>query len=417
MHHRHAVPRYLALLFCLLPSAFAATSVAPPPEVPVRLTDTAFWEMVTTFSEDGGYFASNNWVSNETVYQHVIPRLQATVKPGGVYVGVGPDQNFTYLVALKPSLAFIVDIRRQNLLHHLMYKALIELSPTRADFVSRLFGRPRPAGLKDDLSAEALMSTFISRTPTAELINQTCDDMFDRLVRQHKFPLSDEDRSTLLTVYQAFYSNGPGITYTGVPAFVTAPAGNDIVRMMRTPFPAYSDLVAMTDAEGLNRGYLANEANYKVLRDMQLRNAIVPVVGDFAGPKALKSVANYIKSKGGRATTFYTSNVEQYLFQHPTKWRTYYENVAAMPLDETSMFIRSFFGNSGGPTVNIVLNDKGEPVILGRSGTSTTLLDPPARQVAPFIQSWQLICSVKELLAGVAAGRLASYQDVISFSK
>ena len=414
MRHPTAVRKYLALVICLLPVAFTASPAAP--DVPAKLTDAAFWEMVTTFSEEGGYFASNNWVSNEVYYQHVIPRLQATVKPGGVYVGVGPDQNFTYLVALKPSLAFIVDIRRQNLLHHLMYKALIELSPTRADFVSRLFGRPRPKELRDDATAEALMAAYMNRSPTAELINQTVDDIFDRLMRVHKFSISDEDRSTLLTVYQAFYSNGPGITYTGVAAYSNTP-GTDIIRMMRTPFPAYSDLVALTDADGLNRGYLANEANYKVLRDMQIRNAIVPIVGDFGGPKALRMVANWVKTRGGRATTFYTSNVEQYLFQHATKWRTYYENVAAMPLDDTSMFIRSYFGNSGAPTMTITLNPNGEPVLLGRPPASLSVPPVTAAQTAPFIQSSQLICSVKELLAGVASGRIANYGEMIGMNK
>jgi hypothetical protein len=414
MHHAKAAPRYLILALCLLSTSFAASFAAL--DVPAKLTDAQFWEMVTTFSEEGGYFASNNWVSNETVYQHVIPRLQSTVKPGGVYVGVGPDQNFTYLVALKPTLAFIVDIRRQNLLHHLMYKALMEISPTRADFVSRLFGRPRPPGLPDDLSAEALMTAYMNRGTTAELINQTVDDMFDRLVRHHKFTLSDDDRSSLLTVYQAFYQNGPGITYTGVPAYVSSP-GSEVIRMMRTPFPAYSDLVAMTDADGLNRGYLANEANYKVLREMQLRNAIVPIVGDFAGPKALRMVAAYIKSKGGRATTFYTSNVEQYLFQSPTKWRAYYENVASMPLDDTSMFIRSFFGNSSVTTMSIVLNSNGEPVVVSRPPLLTATPPPPRPGAPSFIQLAQLICSVKNLLAGVAAGRIVEYRDVIEMSR
>jgi hypothetical protein len=39
----------------------------------------------------------------------------------GVYVGVGPYQNFTYISALDPDIAFVVDIRRKNLLHHLLY--------------------------------------------------------------------------------------------------------------------------------------------------------------------------------------------------------------------------------------------------------------------------------------------------------
>ena len=47
---------------------------------------------------------------------------------GGVYVGVGPNQNFTYIAAIRPELAFIVDIRRQNLLEHLLFKVLTEKS-------------------------------------------------------------------------------------------------------------------------------------------------------------------------------------------------------------------------------------------------------------------------------------------------
>ena len=397
---RMAVGRFVILIGCLVPLAGGLAVV--PAEVPAKLTDQAFWEMVTAFSEEGGFFASNNWVSNETLYQHVVPRLQTSVKPGGIYVGVGPDQNFTYLVGLKPSLAFIVDIRRQNLLHHLMYKALFELSPTRAEFVSRLFGRPRPRDLPDDASAEVLMNAFASQGTSAELINQTSDDMLSRLMRHHGFALSDADRSTLLLVYQAFYTSGPGITYTGMPSLVTRVAGNETVLWRLSPFPGYADLVAMTDAAGVNRGYLANEDHYRQLRDMQLRNAIVPIVGDFAGPKALRAVGKWVKDRGGRVTTIYTSNVEQYLFQN-RGWQVYYDSVATMPLDETSTFIRSFFG--GAPTQVVY-----RPAMPPFDGT---LRPPPVS----FIASSQLTCSVKDLLAAVAAGQVNGYSDVINMSK
>ena len=67
-------------------------------------------------------------------------------RPGGVYLGVGPEQNFTYIAALKPKMVFITDIRRGNLHMQLMYKALFELSADRAEFVSRLFTKKRPGG-------------------------------------------------------------------------------------------------------------------------------------------------------------------------------------------------------------------------------------------------------------------------------
>ena len=114
--------------------------------LPAKLSDSVFWKLVTTTSEPGGFFRSDNFVSNETSYQWVIPELLRTTKTGGVYLGVGPDQNFTYLVALKPKIAFIFDIRRQNMLTHLMYKALIEQShgPRRLSFAAVL--TPAAAG-------------------------------------------------------------------------------------------------------------------------------------------------------------------------------------------------------------------------------------------------------------------------------
>jgi hypothetical protein len=112
--------------------------------LPARLSNAEFWGLVEAFSEPSGYFQSDNLVSNEHTFQHVVPALEKLARPGSVYLGVAPDQNFTYLLALKPQLAFIVDIRRGNLQTQLMYKALIELSLDRADFVGRLFARPRP---------------------------------------------------------------------------------------------------------------------------------------------------------------------------------------------------------------------------------------------------------------------------------
>ena len=102
---------------------------------------------MTDFSEPNGFFRSDNFLSNEVEYQWVIPTLTSTLGTGGVYLGVGPEQNFTYIVALRPKLAFIVDIRRGNLHEHLLYKAFIEMSADRAEFLSRLFARKQPADL------------------------------------------------------------------------------------------------------------------------------------------------------------------------------------------------------------------------------------------------------------------------------
>src|SRR4029453_11526115 len=100
-------------------------------------------------------------------FQTVIPDLLARAKQAGVYLGVGPEQNFTYIAALRPRMAFIVDIRRGNLQEHLLYKALMEMSADRADFAARLFSRPRPAGSSAAMSVEQLFAA-LEATPATE---------------------------------------------------------------------------------------------------------------------------------------------------------------------------------------------------------------------------------------------------------
>src|SRR6188768_1301051 len=117
-----------------------------------QISDQEFWSIVMEFSEPSGPYTGDNWISNEASIQTVIPPLRQLTKPGGVYLGVGPEQNFTYMWALQSKMGFIIDIRRQNLLTILLHKALFEMSPDRADFVANLFSRRRPAGLDTNTS-------------------------------------------------------------------------------------------------------------------------------------------------------------------------------------------------------------------------------------------------------------------------
>jgi len=60
-----------------------------------RLTNGEFWSMITRLSEPDGQFRSDNLVSNEIKFQWVIPEMLRRAKSGGIYIGVGPEQNFT----------------------------------------------------------------------------------------------------------------------------------------------------------------------------------------------------------------------------------------------------------------------------------------------------------------------------------
>src|SRR5262245_17947997 len=124
----------IILVLTLVLICTRAVSIATP-DLPKELSDETFWQMISDFSESGGTFPYDNFVSNEITFQRIIPRLKEATKPGGVYLGVGPEQNFTYITALQPRIAFIIDIRRQNMLEHLMHKALIEISSDRAEYL------------------------------------------------------------------------------------------------------------------------------------------------------------------------------------------------------------------------------------------------------------------------------------------
>ena len=306
----------------------AGLSSAPTANLPQQLSARDFWKLSDELSEPNGTFRSDNLLSNEIWLQHVIPELGKTVKGGRVYLGVGPEQNFTYIAALKPSMAFIVDVRRGNLQLHLMYKALFELSKDRADFVSKLFAKKRPAGLSTSSTALEIFNAY-SEVPTSEaLFKEITKSVQDHLLKTRGLPLDAEDLRGIEYVENAFYWYGPGIHYNS--------SGGRMGRMMAT----YFDLMVATDAEGRSRSYLASEENFNVLKDLHAKNLLVPVVGNFGGPKALRAVGQYVKERGGTVTAFYLSNVEQYLDQQGL-WPAFCSNVAALPLDDASAFIRA----------------------------------------------------------------------------
>src|SRR5829696_6078306 len=182
--------------------------------LPEQLADKEFWSLSSSLSEPNGYFRSDNLVSNEIWLQHVIPDLLKAMPPGRVYLGVGPEQNFTYIASTRPAMAFIVDVRRGNLQLHMMYKALFELSADRVDFVSRLFAKKRPAGLGPRSSALDIFNAY-SEVPTSEaLYKDNLKGIQEYLVKKRGLDLTDDDRKGIEYVAYAFYWFGPGIHYS-----------------------------------------------------------------------------------------------------------------------------------------------------------------------------------------------------------
>lgn len=370
-----ALAPFIAPSYSAVAQQRATASVSARPQtLPSRLTDREFWTLSNEFSEPGGYFRFENFLSNEGTFQTVVPELMRTVRPGTVYFGVGPEQNFTYIAELRPGIAFIFDIRRGNLQEHLLYKALFELSADRAEFVSRLFSKPRPARLDSTVTADSIFSAFWYVASDSALHRRNRAAVKNHLVKQLGLALSDGDITGIEYVYNIFYDAGPRIDYS-------YPGSSNGWT------PSYADLMVASDGNGVQRSFLATEARFRFIKDLETRNLIIPVVGDFGGPKAIRAVGQYVKDHGGTVTTIYASNVEQYLFQSGDAWRRYYESVATLPLDSTSTFIRSI-GATGG----------------NRGGGGFPRL--------PSVMS-----SVQSVVAAYRDGRILSYYDVIQLSR
>jgi hypothetical protein len=360
---RHATFSLICFALCLtgigylLPSGRASS----PAPVPTQLTDQQFWDLSKESSEQDGYFRSDNLLSNETTYQYIIPGLVKTAKQGRVYLGVGPEQNFTYMAALKPSMAFIIDIRHGNLDVQLLYKALFELSKDRAEFVGRLFSRKRPDRLTTRSTADEIFAAYLNANGSQQMYEENLKAVQDLLTKKHNLPLTSGDLDGIRWALSNYYQFGPSISYNSSlsanvpPAIVGANGGNRFGGGGVT----YGGLMMSDDGNGNERSYLASEESFTFLKDLESRNMVVPVVGDFGGNKAIRAVATYIKSVGGQVSAFYLSNVEQFLVQDG-KWDRFCLSVASLPIDETSMFIRSgagrgrngFGGFGGGGGVN-----------------------------------------------------------------
>jgi hypothetical protein len=294
---------------------------------------------------------------------------------GGVYMGVGPEQNFSYIAAIRPVMAFIVDIRRQAMIQHLMFKAMFEMSKDRADFLTLLFARQRPAGMDSTTGIQKMWEAYWPVPMDAALAKKTNERVVADLTTTHHFVFTADEAEQLQSVIEAFQSLGPAISTRGGGGggrggggFGGGPGFNR----------GFSDMTGYSlDAAGVPQSFLSTEENFRFVKSLEDRNLLVPVSGDFAGPKAIRAIGSWLKDHGGIVSAFYLSNVEQYLFQDG-KAQAFYDNVATLPIDAKSVFVRPYsmrrFGRNGYP---------GDPAGSVRS-----------------------ICPIASFLAAVAAGKV-----------
>ena len=348
---------------------------APAAPMAPALSDSAFAALSARVSEPGGYFDSDNLISNESSYLHVLGAMRRLGVRGGVYVGVGPDQNFSYMAQVRPRIAFIIDIRRDNLLQHLLFKALFEMARNRVEYLALLTGRAVPTDVASwNRRSIADIVAFIEQSPPDPDQYETTRAMIRAKVKRYGIPVSPTEMETIGRIHQAFFDAGLDLRFTSLG------------RAPRPYYPTLKALLLERDLTSKQATYLAREEEFQYLKALQARNLVVPVVGNLAGSHALREIGKVVTERGERVSTLYVSNVEFYLMREGT-FDAFATSVQSLPRDTRSVIIRSYFGG-------------------GFYGSHP--------QSVPGYFSTQLLQTIDSFASEVSRGGYATYIDLVS---
>jgi hypothetical protein len=298
---------------------------------------TTFAGHVASLSEPEGYFDTDNLISNEHSYLSVLPELQRRQVRGGAYIGVGPDQNFSYIADVRPAIAFIVDVRRDNLLLHLLFKSLFAIARTRAEYLALLCGRRVPENV-DRWSGKTIeeLVAFVDATSPADRASiEASRATITARITTFGVPLSAADLATIDRFHRRFIESGLDLRF------------QSIGRPPQLHYPMLRELLLGVDAAGRHGNYLASEEAFLFVRSLQARDLVIPVVGDLSGPSALAAIARMLDERHERLSAFYASNVEFYLFREG-RFARFVENLGRIPRAGSAVVIRSVFGGGGG---------------------------------------------------------------------
>jgi hypothetical protein len=332
-----------------------------------------FAALSNRLSEPGGYFDSDNLISNETSYQHVLGKLREMNVSNGIYIGVGPDQSFTYIAKIRPKMAIIIDIRRDNLLQHLLFKSLFGRARNRVEYLCLFFGKPFPKTKGWEQRSIKEIVDYVDGAPADQkLFDKTSKDV-KQDIQKYGFTLSQSDLEIIAKIHKAFFSAGLEIRYSSYH------------RPPRSIYPTYRDLLLERDLAGQQQNYFNSEDDFQFLKKLEDQDLIVPVVGDLSGTQALKAIGQYIAESKEKVSAFYVSNIEFYLQRQGT-FDKFVENLKLLPIDERSVIIRSYFNYYA----------------------------PPHPQAEPNHFSTQLLQRIDDLIKQCAGGECDSYNDIVT---
>jgi len=311
---------YLILVFFCLSVNTSYTQTVP------NISDIEFSTMIREMSENSGYFRGDSWVTNELTYLDVLETIEKHNIKGGVYLGVAPEQNFTYIAAIRPELVFLVDIRAQNKMQHLIFKILFEKARTRTEFLSLLFSMPLSgSGIPGEKSDVNEIVNYLEKRPQSkQMFEENLSEIIFTLNRKYRFNLTEWETSNIEFVFEHFYTNH--LNTTNGP--------------WRRSYPTLAEIFTDRDQRGKQLNIFNSRDDFLFVKDLHQKNRIIPLTGDYGNNDAMFKVAEYLKKYKLTVTAQYVSNVEQYLMNNSRNWDGWIKNIENLPYTDKTVFIR-----------------------------------------------------------------------------
>lgn len=339
LRYRHSSARVWLFALCLACVAWGCQKRERGPDLESQSGDESthaeFGALIARLSEPGGNFGRPAPISNERNFTLPLPELSQRANEGGVFVGVGPEQNLTFIAAMNPTLAFVVDIRRDNMLLHLLFRSMFIEARTADEWLRLCLGRelpkrsnasqpeaPVPASATAG-GAEALIRNINSAVPNPQVHAGLLARTLTRMRDEWQVPLEAGDESALARMLHAFFEHGLNLR-----------DGRH-----KTSKPTFEALLRSTDSNGVERHFLADPNAFERVRQLELAGRIVPLVGDFAGEKTFAGLAAHLNQQSLRVSAVYASNVEEFLSSESLpRWR---RNLSGLPHSPDAVLIRT----------------------------------------------------------------------------
>jgi hypothetical protein len=294
-----------------------------------------FGTWVAELSEPQGVFFSSNLISNEDSYLRASEWLDRSELRGGVYLGVGPEQNLSFIAMCDPELAFIIDVRRDNLLLHLFYKSLFEEAAHPAQWLALLLGRDLGSSKAARPRAKSIHEVLarVTAAPRDEALHTALlERTWFRIAEQWHVPTQPEDEARLGAIAKAFFDEQLELRFDASEHRLT--------------YPTFGELLVARDASGTARNFLADAEAFERVKKLQLEHRVVPIVGDLSGPHALRALSKVLERTGQRLSVAYVSNVEQYLLldgHEGARFAAWQANLAGLPSRSHARVVRTYY--------------------------------------------------------------------------